>query len=33
MPTANCKAAICLVVDGVVYAEGDVMERDGCHAL
>ena len=32
MPISDCRSALCMVVDGVMYAEGDVMERDACHA-
>lgn len=28
----ECRSAVCLEVDGVLYAEGDVMEKDACHA-
>jgi hypothetical protein len=32
MPISDCASALCMVVDGVMYAEGDVIERDACHA-
>lgn len=28
----ECRGALCMLVDGVMYAEGDVMEKDACHA-
>ena len=32
IPLAECPDAICLQVDGVNYAEGQLMEKDACHA-
>ena len=32
IPVSECPAAVCMTVDDVVYAEGDVMEKDACHS-
>jgi len=29
---ADCRSALCMVVDGIMYAEGEIMEKDLCHA-
>ena len=29
---ADCRPAICMEINGIMFAEGDIIEKDPCHA-